>query len=64
MTTILNILLKRSCELAGLLLLLAISASGQSWFFNWDGTTDITCVPTSEGNNAFFQGAAANSAYY
>lgn len=58
MTTILNMLLKRSCELAGLLLLLAMPASGQSWFFNWDGTTDITCVPTIEGNNAFFQGVA------
>jgi hypothetical protein len=64
MTNILNIPLKRSCELAGLLALLVIPASGQSWFFNWDGTTDITCVPTSEGNNAFFQGAAANSSFY
>lgn len=52
-----------------LLLLLAwltivTSADAQQWFFNWDGTTDMTCVPTVEGNNAFFQGAAANSTFY
>lgn len=40
------------------------SADAQGWFFNWDGTTDITCVPTTEGNNAFYQGAAANSTFY
>jgi hypothetical protein len=40
------------------LALLTASAPAQSWFFNWDGTTDITCVPTIEGNNAFFQGVA------
>lgn len=39
-------------------------AHGQQWFFNWDGTTDITCVPTVEGNNAFYPGAAANSAFH
>ena len=61
MTTILNILLKQSCKLAGLAVLLAMPASSQSWFFNWDGTTDITCVPTVEGNNAFYQGSALRS---
>ncbi len=55
---------RRFCLMAGLLALLTISASGQSWFFDWDGTTDITCVPTSEGNNAFFQGGAASSSFY
>ena len=40
------------------MLLAASAAPAQSWFFNWDGTTDITCVPTIEGNNAFFQGVA------
>ena len=26
-------------------------APARSWFFNWDGTTDITCVPTFEDNS-------------
>jgi len=42
----------------------ACVAPAQSWFFNWDGTTDISCVPTSEGNNAYFQGGAANNSFY
>ncbi len=46
------------------LLTSACVTRAQSWFFNWDGTTDITCVPTAEGNNAFFQGTNANSNFY
>lgn len=45
----------------GWALLLTASAPAQNWFFNWDGTTDITCVPTTEGNNAFFQGSALSN---
>jgi hypothetical protein len=55
---------KLTLLLAGTLLTSACFVHAQSWFFNWDGTTDITCVPTSDGNNAFFQGAAANSSFY
>ncbi|MCX6913690.1 MAG: hypothetical protein NT167_11680, partial [Verrucomicrobia bacterium] len=50
--------------LTGTLLASAFVAPSQSWFFNWDGTADITCAPTTEGNNAYFQGAAANSSFY
>jgi len=55
---------KLTLLLVGTLLISACLVHAQSWFFNWDGTTDITCVPTSDGNNAFFQGAAANSSFY
>jgi len=54
----------QACMTAAWLALLTASAPAQSWFFNWDGTTDITCVPTVEGNNAYFQGGAANTNYY
>jgi hypothetical protein len=50
--------------LTGALLVSASFAPAQTWFFSWDGTTDIACVPTSDGNNAFFQGGAANSSFY
>lgn len=56
--------MNRLLLLGGTLLASACIAPAQSWFFSWDGTTDITCVPTSEGNNAFFQGGAANSSFY
>ena len=54
----------QSLLLTGSLLASAGIAPAQSWFFNWDGTTDITCAPTAGGNNAFFQGGAANSSFY
>ena len=43
----------RNCAglIAGGLALLATSAPAQSWFFNWDGTTDITCVTTFENKS-------------
>jgi hypothetical protein len=47
--------------LTGALLASACVAPAQIWFFNWDGTTDITCVPTIEGYNAFYQGSALRS---
>jgi hypothetical protein len=50
--------------LVGTFLTSACLLRGQSWFFSWDGTTDITCVPSADGNNAFFQGGAANSSFY
>lgn len=55
---------KRSLLNSATLLATACSVSAQSWFFNWDGTIDISCVPTVEGNNAYFQGGAANSSFY
>jgi len=54
----------QACMTAAWLALVAASAPAQSWFFNWDGTTDITCAPTVEGNNAYFQGGAANPNFY
>ena len=54
--------MNRALLFAGTLLASAGIAPAQSWFFNWDGTTDITCVPTSEGNNGYFQGGAATAA--
>lgn len=54
----------RFCLVIAIILLPLCSTDAQSWFFNWDGTTDIACVPTIEGNNAFFQGAAPNSSFY
>jgi len=56
--------MNRLLLLGGTLLASACIAPAQSWFFNWDGTTDISCVPSSDGNNAYFQGAAANSSFY
>ncbi len=50
--------------LATTLLASAGFVPAQSWFFNWDGTTDISCVPTVEGNNAYFQGGAANGGFF
>ena len=46
-----------SLLLTGTFLASVCVAPAQNWFFNWDGTTDLTCVPTMEGNNAFYQGS-------
>jgi hypothetical protein len=56
--------LLRFCYVAELLLVIVSPVSAQTWFFAYDGTADLACTRSAEGNNPFFQSEPTSATCY